>query len=72
MSGHPTGYYMTRVIVAEFGTGRLIADFGNPFAFFRLYDEAARQSEAGVPVLSDDALSFLASLEAKYVGIAKD
>ena len=66
MSGHPTGFYMARVIIEEFGEKRLAADFANPFAFCRTYDEAARRSDKSAPSFSATTLSLLESLESNF------
>ena len=66
MSGHPTGYFMASVILEELGQERLRANVGNPLAFFRTYDEAARKTR-GLPMLSDGALRTLADLEERYI-----
>ncbi len=64
-SGHPTGYYMTRAIIAELGSEPLINTVGNPFAFFYLYNIAARKSDR-YPVFSNKSIEFLRSLERAY------
>jgi hypothetical protein len=69
MSGHPTGYFMASVILEELGRERLRTNIGNPLAFFRTYDEAARQT-TGRPALSDAALRTLVELEERYVEAA--
>jgi hypothetical protein len=67
MSGHPTGFYMARLILEAGGADRLIQEAGNPFAFCRLYDEAARRSKTGAPAFSAKALNYIGLLESKYV-----
>lgn len=67
MSGHPTGFYMARLIIEELGVERLVRDVGNPIAFCRQYDEAARLSETDAPTFSRNTLRFLESLESKYI-----
>lgn len=64
-SGHPTGYYMARAIIAELGGEQLINTVGNPFAFFYLYNIAARKSDS-YPVFSNKSVEFLRSLERAY------
>jgi hypothetical protein len=70
MSGHPTGYFMASVILVELGRERLRANVGNPLAFFRTYDEAARNT-SDLPRLSDGALRTLAELEELYAEEAR-
>lgn len=65
-SGHPTGYFMAETIVAALGRDALIGTIPNPFAFFPLYDEAARKKGGDTPRFSKKALDFVASLEARY------
>ena len=65
-SGHPTGYYMSSVIVARLGKAELKKIATNPFRFFITYNRAARM-EPGYPVFSEEAISFLQMLESKYL-----
>jgi hypothetical protein len=58
---------MARLVILELGVDRLTEDIGNPVAFCRLYDEAARGSDRGAPTFSAGALRFLTSLESKYI-----
>jgi hypothetical protein len=60
---------MASVILEELGRERLRTNIGNPLAFFRTYDEAARQT-TGRPALSDAALRTLVELEERYVEAA--
>jgi hypothetical protein len=64
-SGHPTGFYMADLIEEELGTEELKGVVRNPFAFFALYNRAA-EANGIAPRLSDKALAFLRSLEARY------
>ena len=66
MSGHPTGFYMARTILEEMGRDAVVGTVANPFAFFRLYSQSATRRRDGTPPLSDRALAFLRSLEARY------
>lgn len=70
LGGHPLGYFMTRTILAAFGPERLVAVVGNPFAFARLYDAAARTGGDARP-LSDESMAALRALEKKYVGTGR-
>jgi hypothetical protein len=71
MSGHPTGYYMARLIREELGDGALTEDGTNAFAFMRRYDEAARKAGSDAPVLSAETLAYLGALEDKYLEVGK-
>ncbi len=66
-SGHPTGYYMAETIVKVLGRDALAKTTSNPFAFFRVYNEAARRKGKATPFFSKPAMTFLASLERRYV-----
>jgi len=66
-SGHTTGFYMTNVILDQLGKIPLLEEAGNPFGFFRLYNQAATKRVATIPVFSDKALSVVAGLEKKYI-----
>ena len=65
-SGHPTGYYMARTILEGLGRPALVGTVSNPFAFFRLYSQAAALRRDGTPPLSERALEFLRQLESRY------
>jgi hypothetical protein len=66
-SGHPTGFYMSRMIRENLGKEALIRDAGNPFAFFRTYNQAASGVQ-DAPLFSDKAMGVIEELEMKYVG----
>jgi hypothetical protein len=68
MSGHPTGFFMARLIRAELGDARLLEEIGNPFAFCRVYHEAAQRSKSDVPTFSEMGLAYLVGLEAQCTG----
>jgi hypothetical protein len=65
-AGHPTGYFMAETIVSTLGRAALVRTAANPFAFFRVYNEAARRNQQATPLFSEAALRFLASLEQRY------
>ena len=69
LSGHPTGFFMANMVIAELGKDRLRKSTGNPFVFFNLYSEAARKKGAGTdfPTLSEKSLKFIKYLENKYL-----
>ena len=66
MAGHPNGNAMARLIERELGREAIIRSLGNPFEFFRLYDEAARRSGTG-HAFSAGARAYLARLEERFV-----
>ncbi len=61
-SGHPTGLYMAMLILEELGKPALVGAADDPFAFFRLYQEAATKRGGDTPRLSVKALAFLDKL----------
>ncbi len=65
-SGHPTGFYMANLIEEELGTDEIRKVVRNPFRFLALYNRAAEQN-SDAPILSDRAMTFLESLERRYV-----
>ncbi|MFC2164046.1 DUF5700 domain-containing putative Zn-dependent protease [Acidobacteriota bacterium] len=64
-SGHPTGFFMTRAIVRQFGEEALVNIVRNPFKFFYLYNDAAKK-DSQAPILSDQAVDFIKVLESRY------
>ena len=68
MSGHPTGYFMTRAILERLGKEELVRTFNNPFAFFYLYNSAALKDD-GLPRLSNGAILGLYEMEKIYVQV---
>ena len=71
LGGHPVGYHMVTTITGVFGTQGLRDTVGNPFAFARLYDEAARRGDRARP-LSDEAMAALGRLEERYATAGGD
>lgn len=63
MEGRPLGAYMARTILDTLGPHRLASAVGDPFAFLRLYQEAATRRSDRTP-LSPAALRALARLQA--------
>ena len=57
--GHPVGAYMAERIDERLGRAALIAAVGNPFEFFRKFNEAER-------TFSEATLKLVANLEAGY------
>ncbi len=64
-SGHPTGFFMAKVILEQYGKDEIIKVARNPFRFFSLYNDAAKKSGMG-PVFSEETMDFISSLEQKY------
>jgi hypothetical protein len=67
MSGHPTGYYMTRAIIDHFGENKLLKDIGNPFQFFRLYNQVTQKNTEQYPMFSKQTMKLINNLEQKYL-----
>jgi hypothetical protein len=67
MSGHPTGYYMTRAIIENLGKNELLKHVGNPFQFFRLYNQAAQKDTERYPAFSEESLKLIKHLESRYL-----
>ena len=63
--GHPVGAYMAERIDDRLGRAALIAVVGNPFAFFRLFNEAEGRA-GGTRPFSEATLKLVADLEAGY------
>ncbi|MCG3217191.1 MAG: hypothetical protein KAS63_10715 [Candidatus Heimdallarchaeota archaeon] len=66
LAGHPTGYYMTTLIIKNGLVEKLIKDASNPFSFFRLFNEAVQKDREEIPSFSDDCLKVIQKLEDKY------
>jgi hypothetical protein len=66
MSGHPTGYFMARAIIAKLEKEELLRNMGNPFEFFRLYNRVARAHDDLYPMFSEEAMNVIDRLEEKY------
>ena len=67
IGGRPLGAFMAKTIIDHFSTDRLAATVGDPFAFWRLHDEAAAQDDRA-PGLSDGTRALLDEFEARYSG----
>ncbi len=57
---HPEGFFMANTVAAALGPRALLADVGDPFAFVRRFHSVT----ASDPVFSDEAMEFLARIEA--------
>lgn len=62
--GHPVGAYMAERIDERLGRAALIVAVGNPFAFFRQFNEA--EGARGSRPFSEATLKLVADLEAGY------
>ncbi|MHA2255417.1 MAG: DUF5700 domain-containing putative Zn-dependent protease [Candidatus Heimdallarchaeaceae archaeon] len=65
-SGHPLGYYMTRLIIKNALVNKLIKEVSDPFSFFELYNEAARRDKETKPIFSEECLKIIKDLKDKY------
>jgi hypothetical protein len=67
---HPSGYFMARAIVDNFGKDILIKEMLDPFAYVRLYNLAAQKASNTLSkenfVFSRKTMNFLSKLEKKY------
>ena len=61
---HPEGFYMANVIREAQGSAALLENVGDPFAFIRRFQSVD-------PVFSDEAMAFLATLEAEVLASDK-
>jgi hypothetical protein len=66
MSGHPTGFYMANAILEKLGKDHLVEHVGNPFAFFRLYQQAAETDQGRHPTFSEESMELIETLERRY------
>ncbi len=67
LSGHPTGFYMSNLIIEQLGKDALVKEIANPFAFFRLYKQAADKMGGATPTFSERAIQFILTLEKRYI-----
>jgi hypothetical protein len=67
MSGHPTGYFMTRAIIDHLGKEALLKEIGNPFQFFRLYNQVTQEHPDKYPTFSHKTMKLVKDLELKYL-----
>jgi hypothetical protein len=63
LEGRPVGMYVTRTIRRVLGDRRLAAVIGDPVAYMKTYQDAARKPGCGCPALSDATLLVLSALE---------
>jgi hypothetical protein len=65
-NGRIMGAFMSEVIEQQLGRERLVAVVGDPFAFWRLYNEAARRTNGAARVLSERAMAVVAAVGERY------
>jgi hypothetical protein len=65
-NGHLPGFFMSSAIKKNGYTKQLIDKADDPFAFFYLYQKAARKDKTHPPRFSDAAMRYLKALEQKY------
>ncbi|MEE9193752.1 MAG: DUF5700 domain-containing putative Zn-dependent protease, partial [Thermodesulfobacteriota bacterium] len=67
MSGHPTGYFMAKIILEELGIEKLIENINNPFYFIRSYNIAVDQAGKDISKFSTKSILLINELENKYL-----
>jgi hypothetical protein len=67
MSGHPTGYFMAKIILEEIGIEKLIENINNPFYFIKSYNKAVDQSGKDISKFSTKSILLINELENKYL-----
>jgi hypothetical protein len=65
-NGRIMGAFMAEIIERQLGRDRLVAVVGDPFAFWRLYNEAALRTNGAARVLSERAMGVVAKVEDRY------
>lgn len=65
-NGHVPGFFMARTIQRNGYLKPLIESADDFFAFFYLYQKAAKKDKEHAPVFSDAAMRYLRALEARY------
>lgn len=66
-NGGELGYYMAKVIIESKGLDELRDVAGNPFSFFKVYNEAINENKEGIGGFSSQGMKALMLLENKYV-----
>lgn len=66
-TGHMPGFYMARTIENNGYGRRLLSAIDNPFAFFALYQKAARKDKTRPVTFSETSIAYIKSLEKKYL-----
>ena len=65
-NGHVPGFFMSGTIQRNGYVKQLIAAADDPFAFFYLYQKAARKDKTHPPRFSEAAMRYMKTLERKY------
>ena len=65
-NGHVPGFFMARTVQRNGYTKQLVKAADDPFAFFYLYQKAAKKDKEHAPRFSDDAMRYLKALDARY------
>ena len=65
-NGHVPGFFMSGTIQRNGYAKQLITKANDPFAFFYLYQKAARKDKTHPPLFSAAAMRYLKALEQKY------
>jgi hypothetical protein len=58
---------MSNLILEQLGKNALVKEVANPFAFFRLYKQAADKKGEEAPAFSEKAIHFILELEKRYM-----
>ena len=65
--GNPVGYYMANLIIKNSFVEEMLRDIGNPFSFFKLYNQAVLKDREEIPSFSSDTINLMDKLEQKYI-----
>ena len=65
--GNPVGYYMANLIIKNSFVKEMLRDIGNPFSFFKLYNQAVLKDREEIPSFSSDTINLMDKLEQKYI-----
>ena len=66
LGGHPTGFYMSNLIIKNGLYDELVRDAFNPFSFFRIFNKAVEKDREEFPSFSDESLELIKKMETKY------
>lgn len=66
MSGHPTGYYMARMIIDNLGKDTVLEHMGDPFGFIPAYNDAVARSPEDLAPFSAGSVNLISALGKKY------
>lgn len=65
-NGRAMGTFMSEVIIKELGRKKFLEIVGNPFAFWQVYNQAAKRTKGKAYILSDKALKVIIETRDKY------